>query len=57
VADRNGGGRVVWTPGLESARKALETRLGPGDVLVTVGAGDVYRLAEAIVAGGGVDGR
>jgi UDP-N-acetylmuramate--alanine ligase len=52
VADRSGGRRVVWSPGLELARQALEPRLGPGDVLATVGAGDVFRLGEAIVAAG-----
>jgi UDP-N-acetylmuramate--alanine ligase len=55
AADRMGGRRVCWTPTLEQARRALESRLGPGDVVVTIGAGDVVRLAEALVAeeGGG----
>ncbi len=51
AADRMEGRRVLWTPTLEAARSALADRLGPGDVLVTVGAGDVFRLGEALVEG------
>jgi UDP-N-acetylmuramate--alanine ligase len=40
---------VAWAPTLERARELLERRLGPGRVLVTVGAGDVFTLAEALV--------
>ncbi|HEX5763470.1 MAG TPA: Mur ligase domain-containing protein [Solirubrobacterales bacterium] len=57
VADRSNGGRVVWAPSLESARQALEPRLQPGDVLVTVGAGDVHRVGEAMVEDGAADDR
>jgi UDP-N-acetylmuramate--alanine ligase len=53
AADRMGGGRVLWTPSLEQARAALAARLRPGAVLVTVGAGDVFRLGEALLAEGG----
>ncbi|HEU5141785.1 MAG TPA: Mur ligase domain-containing protein [Solirubrobacterales bacterium] len=49
VAD-HGGSRVIWTPALEAARRALEARLGEGDLLVTIGAGDVFKLAERLVA-------
>jgi UDP-N-acetylmuramate--alanine ligase len=49
AADRMGGRRVLWTPTLEAARSALAGRLGPGDLLVTVGAGDVFRVGEALV--------
>lgn len=52
AADRSDGRRVVWSPTLESAREALEPRLGRGDALVTLGAGDVFKLAEAIVGDG-----
>jgi UDP-N-acetylmuramate--alanine ligase len=51
AADRIGGKRVLWTPSPESAERALVRRLGPGDVMVTVGAGDVFRVAEALVEG------
>jgi UDP-N-acetylmuramate--alanine ligase len=53
AADRMGGRRVAWAPTLERARELLERRLGPGRVLVTLGAGDVHTLGEALVEGGG----
>jgi len=53
AADRMGGRRVSWTPSAERAAAALAPGLGPGCVLVTIGAGDVFRLAEALVEGGG----
>jgi UDP-N-acetylmuramate--alanine ligase len=52
AADRMGGRRVVWAPSLEQARAALESRLEPGAVLVTVGAGDVFEIGEALVGKG-----
>jgi UDP-N-acetylmuramate--alanine ligase len=53
AADRMGGRRVVWAPGLEAAREALESRLEQGALLVTVGAGDVFQVGEALLAGAG----
>lgn len=53
AADRMGGRRVFWTPTAIQAKAALEPRLDPGSVLVTIGAGDVFRLGEALVEGGG----
>jgi UDP-N-acetylmuramate--alanine ligase len=50
AADRMGGRRVVWAPDLEAAQKALESRVEPGAVLVTVGAGDVFLVGEALLA-------
>jgi UDP-N-acetylmuramate--alanine ligase len=52
AADRMGGRRVVWAPTPDQARAALESRLEPGAVLVTVGAGDVFRVGEALVGNG-----
>ena len=52
AADRMGGRRVWWLPKAEAAQRALAGRLGAGDVLVTIGAGDVFRLGEALVEGG-----
>jgi UDP-N-acetylmuramate--alanine ligase len=49
AAERMGGRRVWWLPTAEAAEAALAARLGEGDVLVTIGAGDVFRLAEALV--------
>jgi UDP-N-acetylmuramate-alanine ligase len=48
-----GGRRVCWAPTLEAAQAALEARLGPGRTLVTIGAGDVFEVAEALVEEGG----
>ncbi|HEX3173496.1 MAG TPA: Mur ligase domain-containing protein [Solirubrobacterales bacterium] len=50
AADRMKGRRVLWVPTLEEAQRALARRLGPGDVLVTIGAGDVFRVGEALLA-------
>ncbi len=53
VAERNGGRRVWWLPTAGAARAALAPRLGPGDILVTIGAGDIFKLGEALVEGDG----
>jgi UDP-N-acetylmuramate--alanine ligase len=52
AADRMGGRPVVWAPTLEQAREAVLPRLAPGRVLVTVGAGDVFTLADRLVGNG-----
>jgi UDP-N-acetylmuramate--alanine ligase len=52
AADRLGGRRVRWTPSVEMARAVLEPVLESGDVLVTIGAGDVFELAEALAETG-----
>jgi UDP-N-acetylmuramate--alanine ligase len=52
AADHGRGRRVWWLPTAELAAQALRPRLCEGDVLITIGAGDVYRLAEALVNGG-----
>jgi UDP-N-acetylmuramate--alanine ligase len=51
AADHGGGRRVWWLPTAELAAQALRPRLGEGDVLITIGAGDVYKLADALVNG------
>ncbi len=53
TADRMGGRPVLWSPTLAQAEAALEPRLRPGAVLVTVGAGDVFKVGEALVGDGG----
>ncbi len=53
AADRGGGRPVWWLRDAASARRALEPRLRDGDLLVTIGAGDVYELGDALVAGDG----
>jgi UDP-N-acetylmuramate--alanine ligase len=56
AAQRAGGKPVWWLPTAELAGRALVDRLdhsqelyGEGTVLVTIGAGDVFRLGEALV--------
>jgi UDP-N-acetylmuramate--alanine ligase len=51
AADRARGGRVWWLPSAETAVEALGPRLKEGDFLITIGAGDIYKLAEALVDG------
>ncbi len=51
TADHAGGRPVWWLPTADLAAQALRPRIGEGDVLITIGAGDVYRLAEALVEG------
>jgi UDP-N-acetylmuramate--alanine ligase len=51
AADHAGGRPVWWLPDAELAARALGPRLAEGDVLLTIGAGDVFRLADALVAG------
>jgi UDP-N-acetylmuramate--alanine ligase len=53
AADRARGLRVWWLPTAEQAAQALGPRLGAGDLLITIGAGDIHRLAEALVDGRG----
>jgi UDP-N-acetylmuramate-alanine ligase len=53
AADHSGGGRVWWLPTAHQAAQALAPRLAEGDLLITIGAGDIHRLAEALVDGGG----
>jgi UDP-N-acetylmuramate--alanine ligase len=50
-ADRAGGRAVWWLPTLEEAQAVLSRALGEGDVVVTLGAGDVDQLAGRLVAG------
>ncbi|MFL5892250.1 MAG: UDP-N-acetylmuramate--L-alanine ligase [Solirubrobacterales bacterium] len=50
AADRAGGKPVWWLVDAEGAERALAPRLQEGDLLVTIGAGDIYRLADHLVA-------
>lgn len=58
AAGRGGGMPVWWLPTAEVAQRALAERLDgdsrlyrEGTVLVTIGAGDIFRLGEALVTG------
>jgi UDP-N-acetylmuramate--alanine ligase len=53
AADHAGGRQVWWLPDAEEAAKALGPRLADGDLLITVGAGDIFKLAETLADGGG----
>lgn len=50
AADRMGGRRVIWAPAIEQARSVLEDRLARGEILVTIGAGDVFKLGEELAS-------
>jgi UDP-N-acetylmuramate--alanine ligase len=50
AADRASGRPVWWLADAERAERALAPRLREGDVLVTIGAGDIYELADALVS-------
>jgi len=48
AADAACGRPVWWLPGMDEAERMLRERLREGDVLLTMGAGDVDRLAERL---------
>jgi len=52
AAERIGGKQVWWLPTAERARVALAPQLAPGQILVTIGAGDIFKLGELLVGGG-----
>ncbi|MDQ3728155.1 MAG: Mur ligase domain-containing protein [Actinomycetota bacterium] len=49
AADHAGGKRVLWLGDRATAARVLAPRLEEGDLLVTIGAGDIFRLAEDLV--------
>jgi UDP-N-acetylmuramate--alanine ligase len=51
AADAAGGRPVWWLPRMEDAVRRLRDELGEGDLLLTLGAGDVDRVARALTAG------
>jgi UDP-N-acetylmuramate--alanine ligase len=48
AADRSGGRPVWWLRDLDTAERALGPRLRDADLLVTLGAGDIWKLARAL---------
>jgi UDP-N-acetylmuramate--alanine ligase len=48
AADAAGGRPVYWTPGMDEAERLLRDELRERDVLVTLGAGDVDRVASSL---------
>jgi UDP-N-acetylmuramate--alanine ligase len=51
AADAAGGRPVWWLPAFDDAERMLRDRLVAGDVLLTLGAGDVDELAARLVEG------
>ena len=52
AADAAPGKRVDWLIDVDRAADILAPRIEAGDLLVTIGAGDVFRLADRLVAEG-----
>jgi UDP-N-acetylmuramate--alanine ligase len=46
------GRRVFWTPAMDDAERLLRSLLREGDLLLTLGAGNVDALAERLVESG-----
>ncbi len=57
AAEHAGGRPVWWLPDTDAAAVALGSRIGEGDLLITLGAGDIFRLAETLVEDGTEDER
>jgi UDP-N-acetylmuramate--alanine ligase len=50
AADAAGGRPVFWTPSMDDAERALSAELREGDLFLTLGAGDVDRLAGRLAS-------
>lgn len=50
ASDHSAGKRVMWLRDRETALAELAPRLREGDLLVTIGAGDIFELAGALAA-------
>ena len=50
AADAGGGKRVGWLPDLDAAERFLRAELREGDLLLTLGAGDVTTVGEELLA-------
>ncbi len=53
AAEHAGGRPVMWLRDAATAERVLGPRLRDGDLLVTIGAGDVYLVGEALLGEGG----
>jgi UDP-N-acetylmuramate--alanine ligase len=49
AADAAGGRPVWWLPEMDDAARMLRSELREGDLVLTLGAGDVDRLAKELV--------
>jgi len=52
AADAAGGRRVAWLPDVDDAEHFLRGELGDGDLLLTLGAGDIDALGRRLAAPG-----
>jgi UDP-N-acetylmuramate--alanine ligase len=50
AASAAAGRRVLWLSAIERAAEVLAAELGEGDILLSLGAGDVFRLADELLA-------
>jgi UDP-N-acetylmuramate--alanine ligase len=50
AADAARGRPVWWLPGLDDAETQLSAELGEGDLMITIGAGNVDELARRLAA-------
>jgi UDP-N-acetylmuramate--alanine ligase len=50
AADRAGGKPAYWAPDLEAAERIVRSRAGDGAIIATIGAGDVTKLSDRLVA-------
>jgi UDP-N-acetylmuramate--alanine ligase len=51
AADQAGGRPVAWVPSQADAERVLRAEAGEGDLVLTLGAGDIDALGRALVAG------
>ena len=56
AADAGGGKRVAWLPDLDSAERFLRSELREGDLLLTLGAGDIDALGRRLAGPGRTPG-
>ena len=56
AADVAGGRRVAWLPDFDSAERFLRSELREGDLLLTLGAGDIDALGRRLAAPGRIPG-
>lgn len=51
TADRSGGRPAYWAPDLDAADRIARSRAGKGAIIATLGAGDITKLSDRLVAG------
>ena len=56
AADAAGGRRVAWLPDFDSAERFLRAELREGDLLLTLGAGDIDALGRRLAGPGRTPG-